>query len=221
MDLSDRLEEALRISGKTRLQLAAEIGVTPSSISHWITGRTKHMRGETAAKIEGATGVRAAWLMTGEGVKLVREQMGMGPGMEDIRQIPCIDRARVVDWLRSGDPYDAGGAPEWLLSTGAQSPRAFALQIRDNSMQPELRPGDQVIVDPAVEPAPGDYVLALSREEGAVLRKYRPRGADDTGRALIELKPLNDDYPTVQGDASAIEVLGTVIEHRRYRRPPA
>lgn len=216
MDLQSRLAEAIRISGKSRLQLAEEIGVTPSSISHWLTGRVKELRGQSATKIEEATGVRAAWLVSGTGPKLVCEQTGpsMSPALS--RQIPCIAPEQIRTWLAEGDPYGPGKQPEWLLSSRLRSGRAFAQDITDDAMSPGFRPGDQIIIDPAVQPSPGDLVIACQAGQTPIFRKYRPRSLDAAGQPIFELAPLNDDHPTLSNVHSPIEILGTAVEHRRY-----
>lgn len=216
MDLQDRLAEAIRISGKSRLQLAKEIGVTPSSISHWLTGRVKELRGQSATKIEEVTGVRAAWLVNGTGPKLVCEQTGPSTSPALFRQIPCIAPEQIRTWLTEGDPYGPGKQPEWLLSSRLRSSRTFAQEITDDSMSPGFRPGDQIIVDPAVQPSPGDLIMACQAGQEPVFRKYRPRTLDAAGQPVFELAPLNDDYPTLSTTHAPIEILGSIVEHRRY-----
>ena len=84
----------------------------------------------------------------------------------------------------------------------------------------EFYPGDIVIVDPEIPPRPGDYVVAkMTAEEVVTFRKYRPRGMDKAGKPMVELAPLNDDYPaTVIDTTSPGLIIGTMVEHRKYRR---
>jgi SOS-response transcriptional repressor LexA len=92
--------------------------------------------------------------------------------------------------------------------------------VRGDSMGREFREGDKIIVDPEVAPQPGDYVVAKVDGEGeATFKKYRPRGADAEGRPVIDLVPLNEDWPVLRIDAARPgRILGTLVEHRRYRR---
>lgn len=85
-------------------------------------------------------------------------------------------------------------------------------------MLPDFRPGDRIIVDPTVAPMPGDFVVAKNGEEEATFKKYRPRGIDENGNDVFELIPLNDDYAPMRSDKQPISIIGTMIEHRRYRR---
>ncbi len=100
-------------------------------------------------------------------------------------------------------------------------PRAFALIVEGESMTPGFSPGDKVIFDPDLAPRPGDFVVAkLDEEEKATFKKYRPRGQDRDGNVVIELVPLNDDWPTLSIDAANPgRVVAPMVEHRHYRRP--
>jgi SOS-response transcriptional repressor LexA len=90
--------------------------------------------------------------------------------------------------------------------------KVFAIEVEDRSMSPDFYPTDRVVFDPEVRAEPGDFVLALAGEE-VLLRKYRMKS---TG--VFELAPMNPDWPTLGSDADSIRVLGTLVEHRRYRK---
>ena len=77
-----------------------------------------------------------------------------------------------------------------------------------------------MILDPELPPQPGDFVVAkLDKEDKATFRKYRPRGFDDKGKPVIELAPLNEDYPMLVIDQrNRGRVVATMVEHRKYRR---
>jgi SOS-response transcriptional repressor LexA len=69
-----------------------------------------------------------------------------------------------------------------------------------------------------VQPQPGDFVVAQNGEGEATFKKFRPRGANEIGQLVFELVPLNEDYPTMRSDLMPIRIIGTMIEHRKYRR---
>ena len=86
-------------------------------------------------------------------------------------------------------------------------------------MLPDFRPGDRVLIDPDVQPRPGDFVAARNTKQEATFKKYRVRGINESGQEVFELVPLNDDYPTLRSDEHHLCVIGTMIEHRRkFRR---
>jgi len=121
---------------------------------------------------------------------------------------------------------------EYLLSDRDDlSIRTFALEIRGDSMMPppgsgeeSFNEGDRIIVDCNVTPLPGDFVVAKNGPDGehgkhaATFKKYRPRGMDEQGREVFELVPLNPDYPTMRSDRQRIDIIGVMVEHRRYRK---
>ncbi|WP_440112699.1 LexA family protein [Acidovorax sp. BL-A-41-H1] len=135
------------------------------------------------------------------------------------RSIPVISAIQAGMWCEIVDQFQPGDADEYLLTDLELSAHAFALTIRGDSMLPEFNPGDRVIIDPEVAPHPGDFVAAKNGEQEATFKKYRPRGMDASGNMVFELVPLNDDYPTLRSDVEHIRIVGTMVEHRKYRRP--
>lgn len=134
------------------------------------------------------------------------------------RRIPLISYVQAGHMTEAVDTYAVGGAEDWLLTDLDLSANAFALRIKGDSMMPEFREGDAVIIDPAIVPMPGDYVVAKNGENEATFKKYRPRGVNEQGQQVFELVPLNEDYPSMRSDLSHIQIIGTMIEHRRYRK---
>ncbi|WP_233626431.1 MULTISPECIES: S24 family peptidase [unclassified Delftia] len=109
-----------------------------------------------------------------------------------------------------------------LVEFGDDSPSqgAFFLQLDGDSMCPEFREGDRVLIDPAVTPQPGDYVAANSGKNETLFRKYRLLGHDDSGEEVFELMPLNQDHPVMRSDNYGLSVIGTMLELRRkFPRP--
>ena len=135
------------------------------------------------------------------------------------RRVPVISAIQAGMWAEIVDNFQPGDAGGWLLTDIDLSDSAFALDIRGNSMEPEFKDGDRVIIDPEIAPQPGDFVAAKNGEQEATFKKYRPRGMDAHGNIIFELVPLNDDYPTLRSDVQHIRIVGTMVEHRKYRRP--
>ena len=84
---------------------------------------------------------------------------------------------------------------------------------------PDFEEGDWIVIDPSVKPEPGDFVVARNGEKGkVVVRKYRPKGLDSSHRMFFELLPLNEDYPVIRSHIDSVELIGTVMEHRKFRK---
>jgi len=84
---------------------------------------------------------------------------------------------------------------ERLLETDVPGKRTFAVQVRDDSMQPLFSEGEIIFVNPDLPSEPGHYMVVEiedSRPEGALLRQLK-----EIGRQAI-LHPLNrrfEDLP--------------------------
>ena len=137
---------------------------------------------------------------------------------QDRRGIPIIDYIQAGKWREIADAYPRGSASEYIQAHSSNGPYTFALRIIGNSMEPEFREGDVIVVDPDVAPNPGDYVVARNHVEAATFKKYRPRGVDDKGQPIFELVPLNDDYAVMRSDQEPIQIIGTMVEHTRFRK---
>lgn len=134
-------------------------------------------------------------------------------------RIPVINYVQAGLWSGVIDGSQHGDADDWLMTDQQLSRSAFAVEIKGDSMLPEFKPGDRVIIDPDVSPLPGDFVIAKNGEDEATFKKYRPRGADANGQAIFELIPLNEDFASMRSDVVPVRIVGTMVEHRKYRRP--
>ncbi len=218
MNLSDRIREAVANSGKSQAQIAAETKKSPGAVSQWLDGRIKGLRADTAEALERATGYRASWLVTGKGPKFVLDKSNVSAAQIGTKQIPLLSYVSAGTWRGAVDAFQPNDAHDWLVTDLELSDSAFALEIKGDSMLPEFKPGDRVIIDPGVSPQPGDFVVAKNGDEEAMFKKYRPRQVNERGQVVFELVPLNEDYPTIRSDVTPVIILGTMVEHRKYRR---
>lgn len=134
------------------------------------------------------------------------------------KQITGAKLVPVISYVQAGSFKDAilGVQENFVVSyTENLSENAFALEVPDESMSPEFKPGDKIVVDPDIQPNPGDYVIAQNGDNEATFKMYKPRGFDDQGREYFELTPLNQMYPTLDSRFQRIEIIGTVVEHVR------
>jgi SOS-response transcriptional repressor LexA len=98
-----------------------------------------------------------------------------------------------------------------LLETDVPGRRTFALQIRDNSMQPLFSEGEIIFVNPDLSGEPGHYVVVETEEggpEGALLRQLKEVG----GQAVLH--PLNRRYENLPMTKQQ-RVWGRVVRLRK------
>jgi SOS-response transcriptional repressor LexA len=142
----------------------------------------------------------------------------VAPAPIGVRHIPIISYVQAGMMTEAMDPFALGEGFELVLTDLDVSEGTFGLRIKGLSMLDEFKENDVVIIDPAVQPLPGDFVVAKNTEEEATFKKYRPRGSNDHGEMVFELVPLNDDYPTLHSERDHLRVIGVMVEHRKYRR---
>lgn len=154
-----------------------------------------------------------------EKLNLPARYFDIGRDIGSPRRIPVISEVQAGKFKEIVNDFARGGGATYLHTDLDASPYAFALQIEGRSMLPDFKTGDRVIIDPDVRPTSGDFVAARNAKNEATFKKYRVRGVDANGREIFELIPLNtDEFNTVRSDMEPLEIIGTMIEHRTYRR---
>jgi len=125
-------------------------------------------------------------------------------------------RVPVIAWVKAGefseivDNYHPGDAEEWVEATIAVRRHTFALRVEGDSMEPDFPPGMLLIVEPEMQPLPGDFVIA--RNGGEATFKQLTRDGGDWF-----LKPLNPRYPIKPLPEDAV-IVGVVREAvRKFR----
>jgi SOS-response transcriptional repressor LexA len=144
------------------------------------------------------TGVRAEWLRTGRGPKLHPARTEVIT--EQLKQygLPPIAVVPVLTWVQAGalrsavDLYPYAGAAEEYITVSLRGEHCFALRVRGESMLPDFREGDIIIVDPDLSPRSGDFVVAVVDATGeATFKRYQKK---KDGEVLM---PLNQDYAPI------------------------
>jgi repressor LexA len=103
-----------------------------------------------------------------------------------------------------------GTVPVVRGSRRAGSEKLFALRVRGESMRDAgILPGDVVIVRVQNTAIAGDIVVAMVDDE-ATVKTFKLR------RGKVVLQPENPAFEEMVFDASEVEILGKVIEVRRY-----
>ena len=129
------------------------------------------------------------------------------------RYLPLVSYVQAAPFTEPDNLLSAEGAKGHVMYDGPISEVAFALKIKGDSMEPEFKEGDTIIIDPMVAPHPGEFVIAKNGDHEATFKKYRLKA-----NGSFELVPLNPDYPTIDSDIQPVKIIGTMIEHRIHRR---
>lgn len=216
--LGQRLKRARRRALLKQKDVAERFGISSQAVSQWEADRTRP-DSQRLMRLARLFEVRLEWLL-GEAGPMVFESAQTTFEAHDITQVPVIDRIQAGTWTEIERPYAERADDEYLQTDQSVSSSAFALVIEGRSMTPEFQPGDKVIIDPMIQPRSGDFVVAKrDQDQEVTFRKYRLKCQDERGRDAIELKSLNPDWPTLMIDRdNPGHIVGTMVEHRRYRR---
>jgi len=106
----------------------------------------------------------------------------------------------------------------WVKSKISCSKRSIAFHIFDRSMMPTFAGEDLVVVDPMVQPQPGDCIaVVLGAEDRAVFRRYRPARDGLKIEPPYDLRSDNPDFPTIAISRSDEPIfVGTLVEHTKF-----
>lgn len=206
--VGSRVKHARAMRGLTQKELAEKAStkrqpVVQQTVQQIEANRPKNSRMLPA--IAAALDVRLEWLT---------EKIGPMEGMPSIgTPVPLVSFVQAGDWTES--PIVAAAAEEWISCDSRVSERAFALRLKGLSMLPRFNDGDVIIIDPAIEPIPGDFVVAKIRaQEEATFKQYRRKSPKE-----YELRALNPDYETLTVTSkTGGMIIGPVVEHHSYRK---
>lgn len=221
-ELKDRLRLALSEKGLTQADFVRKLNhekkgtISQAAVSKWLNGKTPFIRSDLVIKAADILGVRPEWLNNGiEPMHYLPSTSNVTEGIEHQtkkRRIP------VISFVHAGVHNSADFiTDEFIEADEETSELTYALRVVGDSMEPLFHNGDLILVDPSVTPKPGDYVIArILNEDESTFKKLRFKGIDENGQPIMELVPLNPDYPVYTSNKTPFVLCGKVIEHRTY-----
>ena len=220
--LAERLKYAMETLPPKKIKgvdLARAVGVKPPSVSDWLSGKSKNMDGPNLVRAAKFLKVNSTWLGTGLGKPTDIDKESDFKNVEfaslELKKIPVLDFVQAG--LFKEVDYD-GLIPLSHTYTDylGKNPEAiFSVIVEGNSMSPDFIQGDKLIIDAALAPKPGCFVIAQNGSNEATFKKYRLVGFDEHGREEFELVPLNPDYPTLSSKEHDITIIGVMVRHMR------
>lgn len=185
------------IAGRARLkqaEVARRLDISPSRVGNWFQG-LNYPSGADAARLAKLLNVPVDFLL---GVPSPTESTG-GDMLEEEQAPYGGPRPRfipVISWTHAGDACAYEQIPldqAERVATFSTDARAFAVEVEGESMLPDFKPGDRVIVTPSREPRNGRPVVAKLADDGVVLRIYT-KISEEVVR-LASLRP--EVYPSI------------------------
>lgn len=127
-----------------------------------------------------------------------------------LRKVPLLRWDQIDQMISREEPPRLVQA-ETLLETDVPGTRTFAVQVKDNSMQPLFSEGEVIFVDPDLPAESGHYVLIESKNgppEEILLRQLKEIGEQTI---LHSLDSRYEDLPM----SSQQRILGRVVRLRK------
>lgn len=211
--ISNRITKSRKALGITIKELSARTtSLSPARISNWEQG-TRSPGPMEAKLLAEHLNVSASYLLclteNPQGELALNSENGM-------RYVPVLSMKESVH-MKEITAQNSFASENTVIvdrfNKSCKSPLLFAAIVEDNSMQPELNPGDVVVVDGESMPKPGNYVLAyLCQKKQTVFRKY-----GEAEGCLFQLLANSDLWATVSiKQPEEAEILGVVVEIRKY-----
>lgn len=216
--IGERIFQERQAKGLTRKALAELTDdLKPSRINNWERGiRTPGP--EEIKQLADALDVAPGYLMCLTDDKQIQKEfswLGALIPLLDTQQAcnpkTCIQSIK-EDWDTSSVSF-IPLTPELSKQLGNN---AFAYCMRDDSMVPELKSGDILIINPDKNAQPGEIVVAQNNNE-VVVRRYKQLSADKPNKEY-ELIALNDNWANIRvQQGSHYQIVGVVLTLIRSR----
>ncbi|HAT9397976.1 TPA: helix-turn-helix domain-containing protein [Legionella pneumophila] len=207
-EIGKRILEARKAKGLT-LKALGELagGLKQTRLTNWEQG-VRTPGPEEIKSLARALDVSPAYLMC------LSDELQFNEVKNPSRLIPLLDYRQACEAkLHTGAEISVD---KILISVSAAllpglSLDAFALRITNDSMIPEIRVNDVLVVDPATLPEPGDYVaVKIGNKPEVIICQYKKLSYTSSD---FELFTLNDNWPDIRmDDGIAVEIIGKVIQ---------
>lgn len=213
--IGQRICEARKAKGLSQQGLAnLTLDLKQSRINNWENGlRTPGP--EEIKQLANALDVSAAFLMCFSDEKQENQTKKLSRLIPLFNPHQACNAEHYLKELRELDGFDnvilISSSTELLPKLGADT---FALKMSNDSMMPEFRPNDILVIDPSASPEPGNYVaVKVSGKLEAIICLYKKLSYTSSE---FELLTLNDHWPNIKVvDGVDVEIIGKVVQCMR------
>lgn len=222
MFMHERIQQKLEEKNLKQADIARATGKSTAAVTKWLKG-DNIPKAENLKVIAKLLNVSDEWLLTGKGGEQAPKKIDLGESNVTFVNTPLV-QVPLLDYVQAGLFHEVGYdginplGTSWTTYEGARPECVFSLKVEGLSMAPEFMPGDEIIVDGSLEAKPGSLVIAQEVQHGVArttFKKYRIIGINEFGVDIIELVPLNTDFPTLNSLQIEISIIGVVVRHNR------
>ena len=196
MDKRERIKAALEEAGISRVEIARRVGVTPQAVNGWLTTGT--IATDRLAQVARECRVSLEWLVSG-----TPSEPGQMPNV-----VPIVGHAMATpgeDGFFSDMGLPPGGG-DGFARWPSRDPSAYALRVKGDSMQPRIRPGELIVIEPNSPVSPGDDVLVKLTDGRRLVKQLLYRRAGN-----VVLGSINTAHTPVTIPQDEVEALQLVV----------
>jgi SOS-response transcriptional repressor LexA len=191
--------------GRLKLKLsedefATALGVTRSAVQQWERENGTAPSRKRQAAVARLLGLTVAQLMSGDA------NTAAGPAIRGA--VPLLSDVQAGAFKMYVDNLSPPDDLELVPTSVPVNRHTFALRVTGDSMEPEFHEGMIIIVEPDMEPQPGDYVIARNGAEETTFKQLVKDGG------VWYLKPLNERWPIKPLGKSKIVGVVRAVEKR-------
>lgn len=232
----DRLKRLRLAAGLERQQLADAAGVSRAAITMLENGQSKSMKSPNLLRAAEALGVDPLTLEFGEQernvmvhqtsarYKTAAFRRNRPPAVT--REVPVIGFV-VATPTEDGFFDDAGyppGVGEGIVNWPTRDPNAYALRVRGDSMQPRIRPGEVIVVEPNAGISPGSDVVVRCKDGRKMVKQLLFQRGQEITLGSINIAHRQVTIPVSEVESmhyvSAIVPAAIVVEPDAAQPPP-
>ncbi|MGP5531195.1 S24 family peptidase [Psychrobacter celer] len=220
--LASNIQYLLDKNNINAYQLQEKSNIPQSTTFRITNGETKSPSGATVQKYANYFGIseadlrfkdlsdvsKAQW--DGDNFKVVNK--------EPVRYVPLLNFVQAGEFCEYHD--DAISNEFRPIFGEGYGENVYWVALEGDSMEPDFKSGELVLIDPDIQPNPADYVIALKAGEKKVTFKmWRPRGFDEkTGEEYSQLIPSNENYPIIDSRFTPFTICGVAVERKQMLR---
>jgi phage repressor protein C with HTH and peptisase S24 domain len=220
MNLAERIQTVLdEVEGLDQVKLGEAAGVTKGTVNQWLSGQIKSLKLEYAVGIQERYGYNAVWLVMDKGEKKVKithssdpfDPVPLPPG----KRIPVVGMASLGDNGFWADLEYIQGHGDGYLDFPSQDPNAYSIRCKGDSMQPRIKDGEFVVIEPAHIVEPGDEVLVKARDGRVMVKTFLYERAGRT-----HLSSVNENHAPIIIEKEQIEKMhyvGAIVKNAYWR----
>lgn len=202
-----RLQDAARERGSSLAELSRLLGRNPAYLQQYVArGSPRHLDEPDVRKIAEFLGIDARQI----GTRPIPVGFASfdGVGADEYRAIPRLplDASAGPGAVGSQEiPYDSYRfSRRWLREMGLEGADLSAIRVEGDSMEPDLRSGDEIFVDRNKRAGEGIFVVRI----GDALHVKQVRASAPSTIVLVSSNPA---YAPLELPREEVEVIGRVV----------